>query len=174
MIQTDIEQFENQWKIFETKLKLQLYRRSRDGIASGARMNVILKDCVLDWSSGETTCGRWLMRLQEEEPEKARIVAQILMEDMCFREPVGKKGIPGTLKALVPVAGALAGLVFSRYTGANATVQMISTATPAAMLVPAVQIADSRLFRNQTDAEIRNCLKQLELYRDSVIGILQQ
>lgn len=174
MNQVYIAQFEKHWQMFVTKLHGQIKKRSQAGLLPYVQMNMILKDCALDWTSQDTACGRWLMNLTKADPQKAGIIQKILLEDMQFRENPGRKGIPGAVKTVVPVVGAIAGLAISRYSGAGAVTQMISAVAPAAVLMPAMSAVEHQLRESNTDKDLQAYLDQLELYHSSIQSILQQ
>lgn len=174
MNQEHITQFDKCWKMFVTKLNGQIKKRSQTGMPSYLQMNTILKDCALDWTSNETACGRWLTSLEKETPEKAELIQQILLDDMQFRENPSKKGIPETVKTVVPVAGAIAGLAISHYAGAGVAAQVISTVAPAAVLMPAMKAIDNQVRESNTSKGVQDYLAQLDMYRNSILSILQQ
>ena len=79
-------QFDRHWSDFQSKLKSRIQMRSQSGALSCPQMNVILKDCALGWDSRGTMWGWWMADLEAQNPDKARIVREILLEDMCFRK----------------------------------------------------------------------------------------
>ena len=172
MSQEHLEQFDKQWSLFITHVKGQVKKRSQKGIPTFSQMNVILKDCALDWDSNDNLCGRWLANLKKEMPEKSELIRQILVEDMHFREDSTLKGMSALLKTAIPVAGAVAGLTISRVAGATMMLQLLSAAGAAAILTPAIKTADQQVRDTNTSKSLQAYLEQLELYRISVVNIL--
>lgn len=170
MNQEYISQFDKHWNTFATKLHGQIKKRSEKGLPSHSQLNVILKDCALDWTSNETTCGRWLMTLAKESPEKAKLIGQILLEDMQFKELSAVPGISPVMKTAVPAAGAVAGLVISYFAGAGSAVQIASAVVPAVVLGSVMKSA----AKDNAGKGVQAYLEQLTLYYSSILSILQQ
>jgi len=167
-------QFDRHWSDFQSKLKSRIQMRSQSGALSCPQMNVILKDCALGWDSRGTMWGWWMADLEAQNPDKARIVREILLEDMRFRKIPERKGIHGAVKALVPAAGATAGFAVSRLLEAALSVQLLCAAVLAAVLLPAMLAADRQVHQDNIDAEIQDYLDQLELYHRSIQSVLRQ
>ena len=173
MIRNNLEQFDKNWELFITRVKGQIKKRCQGGTPSFVQMNAILKDCALDWESGDNACGRWLTNLKKEMPEKSELIRQILVEDMHFREDSTMKGMPALLKTVIPVAGAVAGMTISRVAGATTTLQLLSAAGAAVVLTPAMKTIDQQVCDINTSKSLQAYLEQLELYRISVVNILK-
>ena len=173
MNRNHLEQFDKHWELFLTRVKGQIKKRCQGGTPSYAHMNAILKDCSLDWESGDNACGRWLMNLEKEMPEKAGLIRQVLTEDMCFREDATKAGMPGVLKTAVPIAGAVASAAISRFTGATMVHQLLWAAGTAAVLTPVMKTVDQQVRDANTCSSTQAYLAQLEMYRISIESILR-
>ena len=168
-----LNEFEKLWTGFMVKLRGQILKRSMDGMPSLKQMNMILKDCALDWVTEETVCGRWLQTYEKEAPEKARLVRQILVEDMHFRECAAQAELPNAAHVVVPVAGAVAGLVLSRALHAGMVMQVASTVVPAVALSPAMKRVDTQLRSKNTQKQTEEYLLQLDMYYRSIRSVLE-
>ena len=125
---------------------------------------------MLDWTSNETACGRWLINLAKESPEKAKLIEQVLLEDMQFKALSAAPGVSPVIKTASPAAGAVAGLVISHFAGAGPAVQIASAVIPAVVLGSVMKSA----AKGNAGKGVQAYLEQLMLYHTSILSILQQ
>lgn len=174
MNETFPEEFEQNWKDFLTHLKARLEKRCRTGFPNCEQLNLLLQDCVTDWESAETVCGRWLSRYASTDPDGARLIRQILTQDMRFQSVEKKGGIPQSVQIAVPAAGFAAGLLISHLLQASPLVQAASAVVPAAILLPSMRAADDQLREAQRHELIDSCLEQLRVYHERIARILRE
>lgn len=171
MADTPLIGFEKNWDRFLTHLTAQIHKRSAKQLPGVNILNMILRDCALDWASPETPYGRWLMGYAAQEPEKAALIRQILMEDMQLK-PVRVKNGAALCQTCIPTASAAAGFTASRLLDTSITVQAISTVSAAAVSVPFVLLAGKKLRKRSQEKALQMYLSQLELYHLSIQSIL--
>lgn len=168
-----ISEFNRLWDDFMVKLKGQILKRSAEKMPSCKQLNMILEDCTLDWMTGETVCGRWFLGYESENPQKAQLIRQILLEDMRFQECESKQAIPRAAHIVVPAVGAAAGLALSRVLHAGAVMQAASAIVPAVALSPAMKYVDTQLCSKNIQKLTKEYLLQMDVYYRSIISVLE-
>lgn len=168
-----MKQFNKLWNDFIVKLNGQILKRSADGMPSIKQMNMILEDCALDWVTEETICGRWFLEYETENPNHGRLIRQVLLEDMRFRECEAQPELPNSAHVVVPAVGAVAGLALSRMLGAGAVVQTAAAIVPAVALSPAMKHMDAQLRSKNIQKLTEEYLLQLDMYYRSILSVLE-
>ena len=166
------EHFETYWAAYLRKLEGKIRLHSGTGLPSYTQLNAILRDSALDWSVGDNACGRWLMNLEREAPEKARLIRKILLEDMYFQEEVTVKGMSDTVKVVLPVVGAVAGFGLATVLGQGLIVQAAAAVLPAVVLPGILRSVETTRRNSTTQEAIAKYMQQLELYHTSIRSIL--
>ena len=167
-----ISQFEHHWKSFLVRLNGKILKLSSQELTL-SRMNLILRDCALDWSSEETVCGRWLIELSAAAPAKAASIRSILLEDMCFT-PIDTAGDhSGLLQAAAPVVGLAAGVFLSRYWNAALWQQAVSAVASATIFGAGAKVYGDKRKTSLKAAAQAAYMEQLEKYRSSILSTLQ-
>ena len=168
-----IEEFNKLWEDFMVKLNGQIMKRSAEKMPSCKQMNMILEDCVLDWVSQETVCGRWFLQFEAENAKEARLVREILLEDMHFQECESQRELPSAAKIVVPAVGAVAGLAVSRALHAGTVIQAASAIVPAVALSPVMMQVEAQLRSNNTQKLTEEYLQQMDVYYRSILSVLE-
>lgn len=166
------DDFKKNWDKFIVRLQGQMITQARNGVFTQASSHLILADCIGFWDSRHSEGGRWLGKFEEEYPQKAEMVRNILLNDMKFEENSADDSKQGYLRYIIPVGSAAAGFAISRIAGANAVVQAVCTIAPAVVAYP---VADNVLHAaddNRKKEIIQNYLSQLDKYRVSIESIL--
>lgn len=169
----DVEQFEKCWNIFLTRLEGRMMTQSKKQTLTYPFLNLMLSDACLCWGSEYEEGGRWLKKYSEAEPEKGKLIRQILMEEMRFSEISVKKDTADSWSYAIPIAGAAAGLGISHVLKAGMAAQAASTILPVVILYPSVKAAGENRSARMKKGMMKEYLSQLDKYRLRVASLLE-
>lgn len=172
-MQDYIGQFQAHWQDFMARLAGQMSRRARGQLPPFSQLQLILQDAASDWASRDNRWGRWLMALEQQDARKAALIRDIFLQDMRFQKMDAPRGMPPCLQAVIPAAGALAGLGISLLCHAPAWAVAVSSAGPGLALFPAAKAAGECREKQALQNGIRQYLSQLDKYYQSILSILQ-
>ena len=166
------EKFESLWSDFIALVKGRLLTTANKQTLSTSLANLILADAASSWGSDYEINGRWVKEIREQEPKKAELILEVLLNDLKFSDVRIKGVLPDYCNYLIPTIGAIVGYAASHYWGASKLWQVVSTVAPAVLLYPAVKV----YRKNQELSNIENItnqyIEQLEKYKNSIISIL--
>ena len=166
-------QFSGHWKDFLARLVGQMGRRARGKLPPFLQLQLILQDTASDWAGDDNRWGRWLMALEKEDARKARLIRDILLQDMRFQEITASRGLPPYLQAVIPAAGAAAGLGISMLCRAPIWAVAVSAIVPGLILIPTVRIMGEQREKQALQDGIYAYLSQLDKYCQSVQSVLR-
>lgn len=166
------DDFEKNWDKFIARLQGQLITQAKKGVFAPASSNLILADSIGFWDSRHSEGGRWLGKFEEESPQKAEMIRNILLNDMKFAENSAEGSRQEYLRYIIPVGSAAAGFAISKIAGANAIVQAVCTIAPAAVAYPVASNVLHAADDNRKKEMIQDYLSQLDKYRVSIESIL--
>jgi len=173
MSNSDFERFQKYWNRFVTQLKGKLMAQAKNETLTCSVMNLLLADSIEFWDSHHSEGGRWLEKLEKENPQKGSMVREILVNDMKFEDTSETISRNDLIKVVLPVGSTLAGYAISHFAGANRVIQAICTAAPAAIAYPVASGMHKSAREQKKKDIIRNYMDQLDKYRISVESILQ-
>jgi len=172
MNETHKEKFDSLWTDFITLFKGKLIEVANKQTLSTPLANLILDDARSIWTSSYEINGRWLNKLQKEEPQRGEIVSKILTHDMTLTDIEHGSVLPVYCNYLIPILGAGVGYAISSFYDASKVVQGISTVLPAVLLYPAV-IQYRGIQKNKNiQTNIEAYITQLDKYYQSVVSVL--
>lgn len=172
MNNTEREKFESLWTDFIALVKGKLISTAAKQTLTTPLANLILSDAASSWSSEYEINGKWLCNLKEVDPYKAKLVEDILLNDIHFDETDTKGEVPSYYDYVIPAVGACAGCAISMYLDYGKLVQAASTVIPAVLLYPATKIFRNRMNETNKAKCIEGYIAQLEKYRNSVVSVL--
>lgn len=164
--------FHKYWRKYASQLRGQLMNQAKNGTLQNATANLVLSGSIAFWDDRHSEGRKWLERLEDEQPEKAQTIQNILLKDMRFQDLEAKKDYSQFLKVGIPIGGAVVGFAISKGTGAALPVQTLLTAGLALVGYPVASnmaaAARDTAEKNAIDAYMH----QLEKYKLSVENIL--
>lgn len=172
MNHTEKEKFESLWNDFLTLTKGKLMRTINKHSLSTPLANLILSETAGVWGVEYEVYGRWLKNLRENNSSKAKLISNILFNDMRFTEVKPRKEIPSYCKFIIPVIGAFAGYAITHHFEYSKLTQTISFITPAVLLYPIVQNFRKNQIEKNKEKLISQYLEQLEKFKNSILSIL--
>lgn len=169
-----IEKFEQLWKSFTATVNGKLITYSKNTKLSGNIARLILTESSNAWSSEYDACGRWLMTLSKEQPEKAKAIEQLLTRDITFTDVVSKGEWPLYLNIALSAVGAGVGWAISYELYATKAVQWLSALGSAAITYLVSQNISKMSKIKALDSSVQGYMQQLTAYHDKVVALLQQ
>lgn len=170
---SNITDFEKKWNKFITKLKGSLIELSEQQQISYANTSIIFDEVASCWSLSYDECGRWLADLAKTDARKGELVKTILTKDLKLEEIPTSKPFPLAARIGVPVIGAAVGFGFSHFLGAPIWGQIVSTAVPAVLLFPVMNVVAGTKERDDQNKQISSYIEQLDKYKKSIISVLE-
>ena len=164
--------FKKCWEKFSSQLQGQLITKAKSNTLQTASANLALSDSVSFWDDRYAEGRKWLDGLSVKNAEKAKLIEEILLDDMQFQTLAEQKSNDKLLKYGIPMGGAVMGFVVSK---------AIGTALPGrAVLMGGMALAGCPLGKGMASASrdgakkkmIDEYMQQLEKYRLSVERIL--
>lgn len=172
MNNTDKERFESLWNDFVVLVKGKLINTSNNQRLSTSLANLILRDAASIWDSEYEICGKWMSQLYECDPQKAKLIREIILNDMKFSEITEKKEMSNQYNIIIPTIGAIVGLGISYFAGAGKWIQTISTIAPAVLLYPAAKTFSKQQTDINRKKTIEELIGQLDKYKNSILSVL--
>lgn len=169
---TNKEKFVSLWNNFVSLTKGKLIQAAKGQDLTQPLANLILSETSHTWMSEHELNGKWLCKYTEENEKKASLIKEILLSDMRFDEIKQKSIMPGYYTYLIPAIGAVAGYAIGDYFKFNDVWHIISTAVPAALLVPTVKAYRNEQLAKDKENIINLYIEQLTKYKNSIISIL--
>lgn len=164
--------FPKYWKKFSTQLRGQLMSLAKNDTLMDSSANLALSSSIGFWDDRHAEGRKWLEQLESEEPERARLIENILVNDMHFENLGEQKEHNQLLKYGIPLGGAVAGFAVSKALGATPAVQVALTAGSAIVGYPIANSTVSSSHENAKNSKIDAYMKQLEKYELSIKNIL--
>lgn len=169
---TNKEKFVSLWNNFVSHVKGRLMQAAEGQDLTQPLANLILSEISHTWMSEHELNGKWLYKYTEENEKKAALIKEILLNDMRFDEIKQKSIMPGYYTYLIPAIGAVTGYAIGDYFKFNDVWHIISTAAPAALLVPTI-----KAYRNEQQTKnkgniVNLYIEQLTKYKNSIITVL--
>ena len=168
---TDKTAFENYWGNFVAQVKGKLMKAASSRTLSFPYANLILNDAAASWFSEYDVNGKWLLNYKKSNPDKAKLVYEIL-GDMRFGEDVPTREISPFYDYAIPTVGALCGWCISYFCGGVPVIRIISTLAPAAVLYPVARTWRRKMDETNRDKAIDKYIAQLDRYYHSVVSVL--
>lgn len=172
MNKTTNPSFEKNWVKFSNRLQGQMLIESRQQHITLAIAKMLLADQKEFWDSCKKEGGCWLDAYEAEQPQKAAMVRQILLQDMAFTQEYTPKNGGSLIKYLLPVVGAAVGFSVSQAMGATAVLKTISSIALGAVSYPVATGLSSSAEDQNEKKMVKFYMDQLEKYRISVSEIL--
>lgn len=169
---TQTIKFQELWDDFVSSFKGLLITESQKQEISFAIAKLSLIEVVSTWSSEYTVNGRWLRKLIQEEPEKGKLVQEILTKDISLTEIKLEQSRSNGLKYIIPLGAGAIGCGIAYMTKLATIGTACATLIPIAVAYPLT----TAYLLNRKDIEkeriINNYVSQLNKYKESVISIL--
>lgn len=168
---TDKTTFENYWSNFIAQVQGKLMKAASSQTLSFPYANLILNDAVASWFSEYDVNGKWLLNYKKSNPDKAKLVYEIL-EDIRFEKDVPTRVISPFYDYAIPSVGALGGWCISYFCGGIPVIRLISTLAPAAVLYPVARTWRRKMDETNKVKAIDKYISQLNKYYHSVVSVL--
>lgn len=167
-----LRQFDEHWESFVASLRGNLSRIKK---LSFYAAEMAIENARTDWVARDTVYGRWFMKVENENPQIAQVVEDILTKDMKFTEFKQPAHYPDMLQYAIPVAGAgVAGVSYQLLVKSATLIQKAAVPIVAAGLL---YIVTKQVTANVSSANAEKTLErymeQLNVYHDSVIAALK-
>lgn len=170
---TDLEKFESLWDDFMARVKGRLTQTAGKQSVTPQLASLILSEAASSWQSDYEAAGVWLRRLTETDPDRARLVSDVLLKDMHFDEvPTPPARLPVWSTILFPLIGAGAALAATQLLGCSKQLQVIITVAAGFSVLAVVDFMRNPIFQERREKHIASLLEQLWKYKHSVISIL--
>jgi len=175
-----IQSFEKAWQNFETvfKGKLLAYAGAHEVTESAA--NLLLKETSLDWFTGYGLQGKWLRDYKQQFPDRAGTIAAILNSELRVsqaqetEQKQQSQSATSNKKYVLPVAGAVVGLVVASAFRAPALVRVAAAAIPAVLLYPKSTGGSKASSGRANKAVIDGYVAQLQPHKRRILAEIQQ
>ncbi len=168
---SDTIDFERCWGKFTTRVKGRLMEKNAAGQLNYGVAKLILSDSKNTWELKYDECGRWLSDYEKIQPEKARLVKQVLVRDMKFSEEKIKE-FPASIPYISSAIGAAVGFGVATLLDANMLITAAATLVPVAAIFPATTGAGKTIKKNNSAVAVDAYMTQLDKYKASVLSIL--
>ena len=168
---TDKATFDKYWSNFVAQVKGKLIKAASNQNLSHSYANLILNDAGASWFSEYDINGKWLLEFKKTDPEKAKLVYEVL-GNMHFRKLEPSREISPVYDYIIPTIGALGGWCISFFCGAIPIIRIISTLAPAGVLYPIARSYRLKMGSLSKDKAIEADIGQLDKYHYSVDSIL--
>lgn len=168
----DIQQFEKLWNGFVDSFKGELITQSKQQILSYPFVKLIFSDKVLSLTSEYTSFGRWLNDIILRNPQKGKLIQEILTKDMLLTEVITEDNISLNVKYIATGSIGILGFVAAKGMGLGMINSAIMTLVPMAIVYP---ITSSYIKTNKDRAIyklIDNYISQLNKYKEAISSIL--
>ncbi len=164
--------FQELWDDFVSSFKGLLITESSKQELSFAIAKLSLTEVVSTWSSEYTINGRWLYKLIQEEPEKGKLVKEILTKDISLTEVKLEYSSPDSLKYIIPLGVGVIGYGVAHIAELATLGTVCTTLIPIAIAYPLTTTHLSNKKDKQNERIISDYVNQLNKYRDAVISTL--
>ena len=164
--------FPKYWKKFSTQLRGQLMTLAKNDTLMDSSANLALSSSIGFWDDCHAEGKKWLEQLEGEDPERAHLVENILVNDIHFEKTEKKKDYNQLFKYGIPLGGAVAGFAISKAIDATPTIQAALTAGAALVSCPIANSTIATSNDNAKNAKIDAYMQQLEKYELSIKNIL--
>ncbi len=166
-------EFELLWKDFIVLIKGNMMRKSGKQPIPYSVARLIVNEHKGDWGVSDNRFGRWLRDYLKDEPDKGKLVAEILEDDMCIKEITEKKDNLRIFGVAVPVVSGAVGLGVTTFFNLNKYIRTTSAIVP--LVVGAVSMKSIIKNKKESHAKalIDAYISQLDKYKKSVLSILE-
>lgn len=166
------EKFEHLWSDFIALVKGKLLTTASKQTLSISLANLILTDAASSWGSDYEINGRWVKEIKMQNPQKAELILEILLNDLKFSDVRIKGTLPDYYNYLIPTIGAFVGYAAGSYWDFSKLWQTVSTIVPAVLLYPAVKSYRNNQQLSNNEYLVNQYIEQLIKYKNSIISIL--
>lgn len=164
--------FQELWNDFISSFKGSLITESNKQELSLGIVKIILSDAVSTWSSEYTINGRWLCKLIQDEPEKGKLVKEIITKDISLSEVKPEFSNPENLKYLIPIGAGAIGYGAAYISGLATVGTACSTIIPIAVAYPLTITHISNKKNKEKERIINSYVNQLNKYKEAVMSAL--
>lgn len=164
--------FQELWDDFVSSFKGNLITESSKQGLSFAIAKLSLSEAVSTWSSEYTINGRWLYKLIQEEPEKGKLVKEILTKDISLTEVKSESSNSDSLKYIIPVGAGAIGYGVAHMAGLATLGTACVTLIPMAVAYPLTTTHLSNRKDKEKERIINGYVNQLNKYKEAVMSAL--
>lgn len=166
------EKFESLWDDFIVLVKGRLLTAAGNQTLSTSLANLILSDAASSWASDYDINGRWMKDIKMQDPKKAELISEVLLNDLRFSDVRIKGVLPEYCNYLIPAAGAVAGYAVGVFFDYSKLWQGVFTLVPAVLLYPLVKHFRSNQHISNNENLVNLYVEQLIKYKNSIMSIL--
>lgn len=164
--------FQELWNDFVASFKGILITESKKQNLTFPIAKLALSNAVSTWSSEYTINGRWLYELLRDEPEKGKLVKEILTKDISLTEVTPEGSPANNLKYIIPVGAGALGYGVARIAELATIGTLCSTLIPMVVAYPLTATYLSNRKSREQERIIGNYVMQLNKYKEAVISAL--
>lgn len=167
-----LREFNIIWEKFLVLCRAKLIEKSKQCKLSTSAAEMSVKAAVSVWFDPYDTYGQWLKALEEDEPDAAKKVKNIL-QSIKFEDIPVQKGIPDSGVLGVTAGGAAAGAGIGAWLfhfGSLGTA--LSAVIPAAVIYPLMKGYQKTEKEKAEKKEVAKYMEQMSLVREEIEGVL--
>lgn len=168
------DSFLQAWEHFENVVKIKLIEKAKDADLTASYANIILREVVSMWFKNYGEEGIWLTRYSEINSSKGAKISRVLKEDSVFTECPQKRNISSTLKYVIPMAGAVAGLGLSKIVTSNIIINCASAVIPAVALYPYAKKYEKGIIEDYKKEIVNSYVAQLDDFKEKIFKIIDE
>ena len=164
--------FQELWDDFISSFKGNLIIESKKQDISFPLVKLTLTEAISTWLSEYTINGRWLYKLTQDDPEKGKLVKEIIIKDISLVEIKSNGPDSSSAKYLAPIGAGALGYGAAKLLGLATVGTACATVIPMIVAYPvAAQYISGKKDANQ-EQMINGYVNQLEKYKKSIISVL--
>lgn len=164
--------FQGLWNDFVSSFKGSLIMESRKQNVNYPLAKMLLNNCLLTWTSEYTVNGRWLYNLMRDEPEKGKLVKDIIKNDITLSPVNLTVSKSDCSRYIIPLGAGALGFGASYFAGLATPYVAGATIIPMAIAYPLTTRYLANKKEKAIDAIINAYVSQLEKYKQSIISAL--
>ena len=164
--------FEKYWKKFTLTVKGKLISESRKRKLTYEYACYVLKDALSVWASSYHEEGRWLMSFEKEDESKARLLREIILGSISFKEEAVIGTLSPGLKIILPVLCTLLTMGILYLFDHSLLFIAVSSLITLVLSVPASKRLVDMSRENSARKQIDNYMEQLNKYMYSIRSLI--
>lgn len=164
--------FQELWDDFVSSFKGKLLTESAGQGISFVAAKLSLSDAVLTWTSEYTINGRWLYNLIKEEPEKGKLVKEIITKDISITEVKSECSNSDKMKYMIPLGAGVVGYGVAYSIGLATIGTVCATLLPMIVAYPVTATHLSNRRAKEEEKIINDYVNQLNKYKEAVMSAL--
>ncbi len=164
--------FQEYWDDFVLSFQGLLITESKKQELSFSLVKQALSEVIITWCSEYTINGKWLYNLMQDEPEKGKLVKEIITKDITLYEVKNENSYFKTIQYVVPVGSGIIGYSIASSLAASTIATVCATLLPMLVTYPICKGHYIIRQNKQKDIIIEGYIRQLNKYKESIMSVL--